>query len=356
MLALNSIAAVALLLSYLSPYISPGTNSYIAFFGLAYPPLLVVNLLFLLYWLLFNFKYALVSLAVILLGWSNLLNHFAFNRSRKVTATDSSLVRLMTYNVHNFKRYGAGNDGGTRHDIFEIISLHQPDILGMQEFYSRSRGKYAICDSLQKILNTHHYYFQRVNNNPADAIGMAIFSKLPIVSKGYIQLSTAGSTNQCLYIDVKKNARIFRVYSLHLQSIRFDPADYDYLDSVKNKGETNMQSFRRIGGKLKRAFIKRSEQVAIIKQHMAQCPYPFVISGDFNDTPSSYAVHQLSSGMQNAFRERGQGLGRTYNGDFPNYQIDYIMASPQFKIESYQVVEKKLSDHYPVYSDLRLVR
>ena len=58
-----------------------------------------------------------------------------------------------------------------------------------------------------------------------------------------------------------------------------------------------------------------------------QCPYPYIISGDFNDTPSSYAVNQMAKGFKNAFREKGTGLGRTYNGDFPNYQIDYIMAS-----------------------------
>ena len=62
----------------------------------------------------------------------------------------------------------------------------------------------------------------------------------------------------------------------------------------------------------------------------------------------------MSSGLKNAFYEKGSGMGRTYNGDFPNYQIDYIMASPQFNIGSYQIIEKKLSDHYAIYSDLLL--
>jgi endonuclease/exonuclease/phosphatase family metal-dependent hydrolase len=45
-------------------------------------------------------------------------------------------------------------------------------------------------------------------------------------------------------------------------------------------------------------------------------------------------------GLKNAFREKGSGLGRTYNGDFPNYQIDYIMTSPQFEVFNYKVIEK----------------
>jgi endonuclease/exonuclease/phosphatase family metal-dependent hydrolase len=62
----------------------------------------------------------------------------------------------------------------------------------------------------------------------------------------------------------------------------------------------------------------------------------------------------MAKGLKNAFREKGAGFGRTYNGDFPNYQIDYIMASPQFDVASYLIIEKKLSDHFPLRSDLVL--
>ncbi|HEY9196231.1 MAG TPA: endonuclease/exonuclease/phosphatase family protein, partial [Mucilaginibacter sp.] len=160
--------------------------------------------------------------------------------------------------------------------------------------------------------------------------------------------------NQCLYIDVNKNGKTFRVYSVHLQSIKFDPEDYKYIDSVSHKGKTDMQSTKRLGDKLKNAFIKRSVQVFKVKAHAAKCPYPYIISGDFNDTPTSFAVNQMAAGLKNAFCEKGSGLGRTYNGNFPNYQIDYIMASKQFEVASYQIIEKKLSDHYPLRSDLIL--
>jgi endonuclease/exonuclease/phosphatase family metal-dependent hydrolase len=115
-----------------------------------------------------------------------------------------------------------------------------------------------------------------------------------------------------------------------------------------------MTQSKRIAWKLKKAFIKRSEQVIKVKNHSHDCSYPFIIAGDFNDTPSSFAVNQMAKGLKNAFREKGSGIGRTYNGDFPNYQIDYIMASPQFDIRSYKILEKRLSDHYPVCSDLLL--
>jgi endonuclease/exonuclease/phosphatase family metal-dependent hydrolase len=260
----------------------------------------------------------------------------------------------MTYNVHNFKRYGSNNDISTKHEILNLISEQHPDLIGFEEFYTKNKGPYEMRDSITRIIGTKNYYFEPFNFNDSEAIGMAIFSKFPIVAKGIIRFSDTKSDNQCLYVDVKKGEKIFRLYSVHLQSIRFDPEDYKYLDSISKKGKADMQSTKRLGGKLKTAFVKRSEQVFKVKEHAAQCPYPYLIAGDFNDTPTSFAVNQMAKGIKNAFREKGSGFGRTYNGDFPNYQIDYIMASPQFDILTYKIIEKKLSDHYPLRSDVVL--
>ncbi|MFD2144077.1 endonuclease/exonuclease/phosphatase family protein [Mucilaginibacter antarcticus] len=108
------------------------------------------------------------------------------------------------------------------------------------------------------------------------------------------------------------------------------------------KGKADLESTKRLGGKIKRAFIKRSEQVLLVKTHARQCPYPYIIAGDFNDTPSSFAVNQMAKGLKNTFREKGSGMGRTYNGDFPNYQIDYIMTTSQFDVTGYRIIEKTL--------------
>jgi len=147
---------------------------------------------------------------------------------------------------------------------------------------------------------------------------------------------------------------MFRVYSVHLQSIRFDPEDYRYLSAVSGQGKADIGSTQRLGSKLKIAFIKRSIQVFKIKDDANKCPYPYIISGDFNDTPTSFAVNQMSKGLKNAFCEKGSGMGRTYNGNFPNYQIDYIMANSAFDVLDYNIIEKRLSDHYPVCADLLL--
>jgi endonuclease/exonuclease/phosphatase family metal-dependent hydrolase len=123
---------------------------------------------------------------------------------------------------------------------------------------------------------------------------------------------------------------------------------------VQEEIQTNMSSPRRIGGRLKLAFIKRSQQVGLVKNHSLTCITPYVVAGDFNDTPVSYTLHQMANGLVNTFKEKGSGLGVTYNGDFPNFQIDYILATPNFGVRNYRIIDKKLSDHFAVRADLQL--
>ncbi|GAA4320474.1 endonuclease/exonuclease/phosphatase family protein [Mucilaginibacter gynuensis] len=350
---INYLLCGALLLSYLAPVVNPSSNWIIAFFGLAYPPLLLLNIILIIYWVLRKRIYFALSLISILVGYNVLFNNIGFRFSGD-SKPQPGAIKVMTYNVHDFKPFGYQNDVVTKHNMLKLIEAQQPDIITFQEFYTRAHGEYAMIDSMKKLMNSSHYYFEPFRSSAQEAIGMAIFSKYPIIKTGLIKLVNDLSDNQCLYVDVKRNNRIFRVYNVHLQSIRFDPVDYRYLDTISQKGKTSLRASRRLGSKLKQAFIKRSKQVFTIREHTAQCTYPFYIAGDFNDTPSSFAVNQMCKGLKNAFREKGAGLGRTYNGNFPNYQIDYIMASPQFEVAAYRIIEKKLSDHYPLYTELLL--
>lgn len=197
-----------------------------------------------------------------------------------------------------------------------------------------------------------HYYFLPTAENDYEAYGMAIFSKHPISDSGRLAANEYG-VNGTLYVDIKKGNLSFRVYNVHLRSIGFQKEDYDFIKNPAKTLEEDAASTRRIGSRLKQAFRARSEQAKALREHSQACEIPYVIAGDFNDTPLSYAVNQVSSGLLNAFREKGRGWGITYNGDFPNFQIDYILASKRFNIQNYQIIKRKLSDHYPVWVDLK---
>ena len=178
-LFLNALLSLSLLTSYLAHLVDPATIWEFAFFGLAYPFLLMANLIMVIYWLLRRRWYALLPVICIAYGWDVLTNSIGFHSSTadKGKPSDSANIRVMTYNVHNFKRYGAENDISTKHEILDIISHEQPDILGIQEFYTRTVGQYDMRDSIMKIMNTTYYYFEPAVFNKTRALGIAIFSK-----------------------------------------------------------------------------------------------------------------------------------------------------------------------------------
>jgi len=349
------IASVSILLSLLASLIDPRICWWLAFFGLAYPPILLANLILVLYWFMRFSKIIFIPLISILLGWSILINSFNISSSSPDGLKKSSdYLRMMTYNVHSFAGVGINSAKPTRTEILRIIKDEQPDVICMQEFFTRQKGEFAMVDSLKKVLHTNYFHSFSVNDINYEGNGIAAFSKFPIIHKGLIQLADKNSTNQCIFIDIKKADRIIRIYAVHLQSIQFMPQDYQVIDSVSKAEESNLHSYKRIASKLKYAFLKRSEQVYLVKNHANTSPYPYIIAGDFNDTPASFAVNKMASGLKNAFREKGNGFCTTYNGDFPNFQIDYILAKPDFKVINYKVFKKKLSDHYAVRADLLL--
>lgn len=356
-LSLNILAVLALLLSYLASYVDPGKFWVISFFGLAYPAILIINILFVVYWLLRMPKLALISGLTILAGWSVILNYIGFRESTAIMVPKSSesFIRVMSYNVHNFKQFGDNNDRLTKEQILDIIRKEQPDVVCFQEFFSRKRGEYNFRKHITQILGTEYYYFKPSTDNGYEAIGMAIFSKFPIVNQGNIEFTKNMNWNEAVFADIRKGNKTFRVYNVHFQSVSFQPEDYLYLKKITSEMmKTDVESSKKIGSRLKQAFIKRSNQVKMVKEHAEKSPIPHIIAGDFNDTPISYTVKTISRDMKNCFRKKGSGFGITYNGAFPNFQIDYIFTSSEFEVKNYLVINKKLSDHYPVRADLEL--
>jgi endonuclease/exonuclease/phosphatase family metal-dependent hydrolase len=321
------ILVISLALGTLAGKIDPRDNKYIPFFGLAYPYLLMLNAAMIVWWLLRRrWLWAVLSAFVILIGWQAFNASIGFFGNEGVgPKADKDAIRMMTYNVHNFRPYGEEVIETVKEQMLDLIEDEHPDIICFQEFFTRY-----------------------------EANGLAIFSRYPIINRGQIDFKDNNNGNTCIWADVKVQNRVMRVYNVHLQSIAFDKQDYNYLDKIKKKMDAELSSSKRIISMLKYAFTKRSEQVDFMLASMRNCEVPFIIAGDFNDTPASYSVTQLTSPLNNSFVKEGTGFGRTYNGKFPNFQIDYISTSKNIEILNHHVIGAKLSDHFPVRSDLKL--
>ncbi len=348
--------AVALLLSYLAPFISPAKFWPIAFFGLAFPYLLMINLIFLVYWLIRWKKAVFIPLVTILAGLYHINNYLPALKSSKNLSTIKTKgidLKILSYNVRAFNIYDWLDDPNTNKGIFNFIRSEHPDIICLQEFYTGKNPKFS-PDKISKLFRETpyqhiHYSFQTGKNT---GYGIATFSKYPIREKGAISFENTG--NLAIYTDISVNDSIIRVYNNHLQSIRLKSSNYAFIDSLKLKySEKQLRELQDISVKIKKAFIMRGEQADKVSAHILTSPYPVIICGDFNDTPVSYAYRKMRGKLEDAFVKAGNGLGTTYLG-WPPLRIDYIFYSKEFTAIEFEKVEAKLSDHYPILVQLKL--
>ncbi len=352
MVWLHGIAIAALGISYLSEYLDPSIFWMPAFFGLAYPFLLIVHLLFIAYFLFGKNWRWILSFLIMGIGYQEFNRTFSmatfWSKDRAVSSTP---IKIMTYNVHSFRSTDYSSSPETRNHILEIIRQEKPDIIGFQEFFTKDHGDFDNLGRLQKIMRSYHYY-HRVDSGHQESMGMAIFSKFPIDEVELLGFAKSETVNGIISLNVHSPFGKFRLYCVHLQSIIFKPEDYAYLSRIKKEIKPELNPSKRIFSKLKIAFIKRAEQANEVHSSIMNHHLPIVVIGDFNDTPVSYAFKTILGGMQTAFEKKGQGFGKTYNGRFPNFQIDHILCDTSFQVSSFKIIEKKLSDHYPVIASI----
>ena len=330
----------------------------VSFLGLAFPILLALILGFLLLWLLLHPRYALLDLACLAVGYKSLAVFFAWRGLlAPPTVAPGSSFRVMSYNVRYFKDFdqGPAHNLRLRGRIMALMAHEHPDILCLQEFYTSESpleqdNKAYISDSL----GLPYRYFSSDHNYGNRHSGSIVFSRYPILAAGKLKLLEHSPSESVIYADIRLGNDTIRVFTLHLQSIYLNHHDLAGIQRVKHQEDTGFAASRVILGKLRKAFLIREQQARTVAGYIRDSPYPVLLCGDFNDTPDSYAYWHIRGQLQDAFLQRGFGIGRTYTGISPTLRIDYILASDRFEVLQYHRVARSLSDHFPILADLSL--
>ena len=354
---LNLIAVLALLFAYAASYISPARYWFFAFFGLAYPYLLLLNLFFVLIWLLFWKRFIWISIIAILLGFNLLLSIIQFRKPSSQNVPAGS-IKIVSYNVHSLYEIPKSKGkvkGRMLSKVTDFLVQQNPDILCIQEFFLRSEDSLKVLQKFTGGIHTHYYsiknYIEIKDKRKIFAI--ATFSRYPITGMGH--LMTNNRKIFAIYTDLVMGRDTIRVYNIHLESIRFRKDDYSFYAQLTDQAKDQDDNFDlcegviKIFSKLKKAFVIRANQVDLLKKNINHSPYPVIICGDFNDTPASYTYHEMTSGFHDSFCKAGSGfLSSTYAGNFPSFRIDYILYDDAFTASNYSKNSINLSDHYPI--------
>jgi len=338
----------SLLISYLAANINPANFWLPAFWGLAYPYLLVINILFVIYWMIRKRWSFLIPLIAILIGYQSFSNFIQFNFSAKSENTENS-IDVLSYNVRSFDIYKWTKDPKTPENIIQLIKNAKAGIICFQEFRTTKSGLLSIYN-LKKELDTKHSIRSK------HGTGTAIFSQYPIIHQGEISFEK-GNLCGAIFADVKIGKKTLRIYNLHLESNRFVGKNYKFINKKEFKAdEQELDEIKDISFRLRYAFIRRSKQAQIIRAHIDKSPHPTIVCGDFNDTPQSFTYKTLSDDFSDCFKDKGFGISTTYAGDFPSFRIDYILHDKHIKCNKYQRIKKHYSDHFPIISNLSFLK
>ena len=334
MLLGNILLGLATLAGYIAPFVDPKSYFLFAVCGLLFPVWLVLHLAYMVIWSFVEIKYVWISFLIVCMGWMHIQKFFAFGTN--AVADEEKKYSLVTLNISNAAQ-GYDRDTAIKKEKRQALldaleEWRDEDILCFQEV-----GEYA-NEVIHKAFPKFH--FHRLNR------GAIIVSQHPFLKKGEVDFGSI--TNSCLWADIDLGFDTVRVYSIHLESNKISTTadrlieEQTYLDEKGLKSVKNMLRLYQATSKL------REEQVQMIRAHIAESPYPVILSGDFNDTPISYTYRQLSMGFQDAFVQTGRGIGATYAGKIPFLRIDYVLLDPQFKVHHCKVLQGPYSDHYPV--------
>lgn len=303
----------------LNAYVPPSVFTYLNLLSMAFPFLMIINLLLCVFWIVSLKKRVILFL---------LLNLALINPTRTWINFTGDKNRVKDFKVLTFNNkvntYG-------KEDIEDYIQSFNADIVFLQEAGMSNDGN----PELKEMPYTFH--------NPV----ISFYSKYKILEHGNISLPEIGEAQ---YADVKIKGRTVRFINVYLEPFQLKKS------MVKPSADIQVNE-EKAKGLLKRflpIFTVHEEQVNILEEFIAASPYPVVLAGDFNSMPNSYEYFRISKVLKDTFLEAGKGLATSFHDyKFP-IRIDYIFSSEELEAKNYTVDRsQKLSDHYPVMVGFR---
>lgn len=341
------------------PFIDTGKYWFVAFPGLAFPLIFFALVCFIIFWAILKSKWFWVSLVAMLLGMQQILAVFSFHLPGQFSQVKPlNTLRIFHWNVEgwddNYEK-SKYDEKGYYSQMMRLIKSQNADILCFEEYADKENlDDSNSTASVIKRMGYPYYQFAETDaDSHSNPKGVIIFSKYPILDSGKITYGKHTQAEHLIYIDIKRGEKMFRIFTTHLQSVRFEHSDYESLNKLKHAKDPGYRDSRTILSKLKTGYEYRYLQAQTVKNQIEKSPYPVILTGDFNDVPNSNTYFTIKEKLQDAFLVKGSFIGRTFRFISPTLRIDYILADKSFKVNQFRVLHVPYSDHYPIETDLQ---
>ena len=354
----NVTIALLLVIGCYGSYIGEGKYWTLGLLTLASVYFFILLFGFFVFWLFVKPIYTLIGLVTFFICWSPIHNMIQFRLSSDFNyKKNPSDIRVMSWNVEHFCINENKTHPEKKYQMIQLINQLEPDVACFQEMVASDSFFTAIdfVPDFEKNMNMHHSYYafnKKLDFDKQHHFGIIIFCRYPIFNKHTYAYDDKRYNSTFQSADFVKNGDTFRIFNIHLQSLRLTKENRTYLEDPAYSDESDWKESKSILTKFRTGFYKRHVQIDRIKETIDKSPYPVILCGDFNDVPNSYAYNKINSDFTNAFFEKGSGIGNTFDGISPTLRIDNIFSDKRLEVVQYLRIRKKLSDHFPVVADL----
>ena len=289
------------------------------------------------------------QLLILLLGMAVCFHSFRdycpFNFGTSIP--EENFIKVMTYNTLGLGEHKTDDAGDFQ--IAHYIGTENPHIACLQEANFRYP---ADQESFLKTIEEYGYDYKWLAVGDAN---MGVASKFPIVD--YKEIFHCGGNGAAAFFVLPPQQDTIVVINAHLESMHLSAEDRgQYHAIVKNLNHADtIKGKRTILSKIANAGVERARQADLLAHFVdSLAGKRIILTGDFNDTPISYAHYQICKRLTDAFKTAGNGMGRSFSKDAIIVRIDNIFCSSHW-IPQYTYVEKSVnySDHYPIISYLK---
>lgn len=349
LIILTVLLALGLLVGSASAWVAPSVSMIPTYLGLAYPGIVLANILALLMWLLHFKKYVLIPIVAMAICHADVFRSFMFHSADKSENIGGKTLKVLSYNlfISNVDKKGM--------EHLKYVVNQDADIVCLQEFGYVTDKKRVTLDDAKGILDKKYpYSYLDLSKTDACHCGVVVLSKYKIMESKDFNIDSSFPGAAFVKLDV--DGQLVRVACLHLQSNRLTAIDKAEIAALRKADkEERKTTIKHIEMKLSDAYVKREKQADLIAEELAKSDGPTIVCGDFNDVPVSYVTHTIRGKMLNdAFAEVGNGYCNTYHENNFLFRIDQMLYSEHFQPISYKVDTVSYSDHYPVVATFSL--
>ena len=286
-----------------------------------FPVFLIINFLFLIYWILKFDSRFIFSFLVLLVYLDKPISFFMTDEA----VDDQRGLQVMSYNVRLFNHYNWIKDNSLRNKIKAFVNDNKPDFIAVQEFHN----------DYKELMDDFKYSHIDLNEGN---VGLAIFGNSKMINKG--EVISSDKRKIAIYVDFVYKKDTLRLYNSHFKSYNINPSSF----------KPNKETFKNILNKTRLVYKIQNDECSILVEHMKKSPYSLMLAIDLNNTSDSLVYKKINDIFFDSYIQTGFEFGATYDFSFLPIRIDYIFYSKFLNANSYQIHNVKLSDHKPISS------